>query len=850
MSRPSWWHHVSSLCRSTRVSPLIIIFSLLLFLAIFQVDLSNLTRTPSLLLETSAPQNSNPVVNTILSTPRFDAAAAPVLDAFDPPPQPPRLSPPTSTTHTHTPFTDRNSAPAGLVVEGGGALPAPIYDCGTYSKRAVAARIYNAIVVRDELYALTARISALHEAVDTFFILEYGATARGHTPVAALRNAGGLDMLSDCTLQRCVSLRLPVVPRGVLPAQVKSKAMLPRGGTDQVLLWREFEDRNETDMAIKGEDHKPQTLEVWERQVAIDAVNQWLAAAPPPLDKQQPQQPIVILLSNALDIASPTAVNLLRFCEVSLPSVLPIAVEFMHSLNWVTRTTTTTTTTTTGSNEENGGIAVEGGGGAVAVAVAVEKAAVGSHSLSHPRLPGSARLSYFGGVEATAAALIRVGDTNLNEIASDFTHLAEAAKTGKSLGLDVGATSLIATSATNHEISIDARTWIVVLEAAVSRAAPPPPAYGKRMSPASWPQVNDSALVAAALAWPSCFTNGVACPTARFHLFCPNGGRFGNYRKSVWHGLAVARASGRVAVMPPSTDDWGSFTSVFALDFTSTLVVSRAAALTGLSNKGGEASVKAECLIMEHSKCDHFEVPEWLNTLSLPCGSIHSVVPPPVNFKWHPVWLDLVGLTVEETGGPPWGVHARELPVVIAGAATLSAQGNTYYANEWENESEFLSVRCGVDFSVPTLRRAFLWEQEGTLNGRPFAAVHVRREDFSSAFPSADTFMPIERLAAFVASKAVPANVTDVFVLANATPQERLELDKELLSRGLTPHTHPLSSFPDGLLIDSAIAGDAALFIGNVQSTFSHEVAFQFACQGRVAKVFWYRAKDATGLKQ
>ena len=323
--------------------------------------------------------------------------------------------------------------------------------------------------------------------------------------------------------------------------------------------------------------------------------------------------------------------------------------------------------------------------------------------------------------------------------------------------------------------------------------------------------------------------------------------------------MGLARASGRIALTKPYRDDMGADASLdAAFSFAQSLVLTATPQSAAVASGRGAACITVTQNGLPGDMCDGSRsTAEWVasGALGLACTSEVDAGPPSVA-AWRPPWVPAIGLDAADLGGPPFARTAERHPAVIAAPdAPLTAQVGTYYSFEWSSLDHFLETRCAVDFSDDVLRLAAAWVARGPLRGRPFAAVHVRREDFASAFPSADTYMPLSALAAAVGDASARArgargeSIADVFVLGNMSPKEAAELEAALRARGLEPHSHPLSSTAVGVLIDSAIAGDADVFVGNKQSTFSHEIAFQLVCAGRRDAVHFFKASP-TALRR
>lgn len=192
------------------------------------------------------------------------------------------------------------------------------------------------------------------------------------------------------------------------------------------------------------------------------------------------------------------------------------------------------------------------------------------------------------------------------------------------------------------------------------------------------------------------------------------------------------------------------------------------------------------------------------------------------------------------------------MPAALSTSPWPVLQDLNYYGYSFENSSEWERIRCSVDFAAPLLATA--WEfagAHGPLRGDPFFSLHARLEDFSTAFPGEDTAPPLDVFTLHAARLARSAGLKRVFLTTNGNAAERALILALLHNASLEAVEYPGAAEWGyrASLIDAAIAGFGAAFLGNVQSTFSTMIAHSLLCAGvHLEHVHFFIKKEADQL--
>ena len=470
--------------------------------------------------------------------------------------------------------------------------------------------------------------------------------------------------------------------------------------------------------------------------------------------------------------------------------------------------------------------------------------------------PGSALLGLFGGVRAVAGARARAGpEPPLAQWSSVFS--AEDAVQSYLAGA-AGARWSAAESLVWN--GVDARSGFSLKRVgAASAPASEELDFARLLERTLRGHAGYGALLPCFLEGKGC--EGDAAPQPRLYFACVEG-RLGNYFHNLINAIGLAAAAGgRVPVLPAYTTQ-GADDGLGHASIAKQFQYTGAPWLPAPKDWGGLAKLLRSSSAAHGSPQDASRLTPALcfasHSVGLRgCGGLEGMVP----------WLATLGgvtcsetITVGDSARPPHPIsdppfmhvvrlHATKLvnvdshPVGILGAhlpppLTKSplpvVQDFNFYGYSFADDAEYLRARCSVDFAQPILDAA--WEfagPQGPLRGEPFFAVHIRLEDFSSAFPGEDISPPLEAFARYAVRLAEKAGLKRAFLATNGRDDERLAALGYMSSGGLEAFTHPGSANPGpkGALVDAAILGYGAGFLGNMQSTYSWMVAQMLACR-------------------
>jgi hypothetical protein len=609
----------------------------------------------------------------------------------------------------------------------------------------------------------------------------------------------------------------------------------------------------------------------WARRELLRWLAAWLARGGPPWG---PAASDAVLLTRARVMQPPAALARLRAPDGALPVSLGAGPDFVYHLGWVAPWGHW------GGEEAGGGCANATGGGeawpAHAVAAAAEAAGGdggGGGGCAGPPLegaPGSARLRLMGGARALAAARARAPPAPSAQWSGALPAEAAALSAAAfSAGVGTAAAALIAEG-------VDARSG-----APLRRVAGAVRSGGSEGSDddgafAEWEFSRALSGALRASAHLGCFARGEGCegdaaPPPRLLFACP-GGRTGNYFISVLHALGLAAATGRAAVLPAYGEQGvGPFASAeFAEQWQVTRVwlpapasLGRMAELFNAGQPARAAAVRALCFASDVSGAPRGCRPgaAFGDTLSdlggIECAEVlgagadarppHPLADPPM---YRLLNLSVAKLVNAETH--PVGVLGARAPAALAASPLPVLQDLNFYGFSFSSAAEFEGARCAIDFAAPILAEAWAFAGPlGPLRGEPFFSLHARLEDFADAFPGEDTAPPLDAFALHGARLARKAGLRRAFLTTNGSAKERELILTLLRNAGLEAEANPTATGAGyrPAMVDAAIAGFGAAFLGNVQSTFSWMVAHTLLCAGaRPDAVHFFTKKAADAL--
>jgi len=663
-------------------------------------------------------------------------------------------------------------------------------------------RLFEVFLVQSLSDVVVARIRLAMERnapnVQGFIVAQLGRTARGLllSPLAVdeLLNASsgaaylqgcGVDNLLEGQSSRCAHLVLPPQPHEL---------------------------------------QNPNDISRWRRSVLLRIISGWTG-----LQKENRSvtwwplrdEDLILYLEPSV-LPHPEAlqrlVSVIASNSMSLPFSLPISVEYVYHLGWVSREG-----------------AREGGGGEVFLVN--QLSSFGSSLLTKTSidLPGSAILSLFGGVDAVIQQRLSQ-PRNSPDWAINFGH---------DVTVDVISSSIYQ--------GIDVRGGI---QSILVKNVEDPSSFSALILDCLGGNSNESDQIDATLL-SSLQLSSPRISRSRF-LFSYLAGRLGNYFINLLNSLALAHVSSRVALLrSPEQANAEIFSSFFQSPRTPW------APFVNNLPRSLPSSHAAENALCMNTNVDGFPhacgqdktLANWVSEVGGVCTSFLSA-PPRSPHPYTSPMLQLMGILESEVLNPdthPMGTRGlKYVSEVLAGSRELVAQAFNYYDYDFSTKDEWLSIRCSVDFSDEVLAKAWSFVgPNGALGGNPFFSVHLRLEDFGSAFPGEDTFPSLEDFVGYAGLLATRLNLKNVFVATNGSPKEKEDVIALFSQMNLRALSHPLSE--DALMgkfVDAAVASYASAFLGNKISTYSHVIAGQMLCSGvLINNITFFRAKDYADLK-
>jgi len=681
------------------------------------------------------------------------------------------------------------------------SVPVP-YLGSTNITRHPPRRLFEVFLVQSLSDVVVARIRLAMErdaaSVHGFIVAQLGRTARGLllTPLAVdelLNATSGAAYLHGCGVDnnilesqssRCAHLVLPPQPHELQDP-------------NDVSRWR----RSAILRIISG----------WPRQLTENRSVSWW-----PLRDED----LILYLEPSVlphPVALKRLVSVIASNSMSLPFSLPISVEYVYHLGWVSREG-----------------AREGGGGEVFLVN--QLSSFGSLlTKTSIDLPGSAILSLFGGIDAVIQQRLSQ-PRNSPDWSNNFGHDIKIDVISSSIGQGIDVRGGIESTLIKNNYDSNSYSALILYSLGKSNESN---------------QIDATLLSSLHLSSPRILRS-------RF-IFSYLAGRLGNYFINLLNSLALARVSNRVAILrsPEQANveifsrffqspriPWAPFVNNLPRSLPSSFTADNALCMNtnadGFPDACGKDKSLASWVSEVGGKCFSF--------LSSPLRSPHPYTSP---------MLQLMGIRESEVLNPdthPMGTRGTNYyQEVLTGSTALLAQSFNYLDYDYIDKEEWLSVRCAVDFSDEVLTEAWAFVgPKGRLGGKPFFAVHVRLEDFSYSFPGEDTFPPLENFVDFAGLLAKRSGLSHVFVASNGTPKEKSTIFSILSQMGLQALTHPLSE--DALMgkfIDAAVASHASAFLGNKISTYSHLIAGQMICAGvGQSKISFFRAKEYAEMKR
>jgi hypothetical protein len=507
-------------------------------------------------------------------------------------------------------------------------------------------------------------------------------------------------------------------------------------------------------------------------------------------------------------------VSVIASNSMSLPFSLPISVEYVYHLGWVSRE---------GARESGGG----------EVFLVNQLSSVGSISTTMSTdFPGSAILTLFGGVDAVMQQRLSQ-PLSSPAWADNFGHNQSNDVLSLSIdqGIDIrgGVRSLLLLKS---EDDTSSAAFTVMIMASLGKSSL---------------EVQNSVTLLTSL---DLFSPRTL--RSRFHFPCLVG-RLGNFFINLLNALALAKASKRVAILrSPEHPKDGIFSRYFQsphipwVPFVHYLPRS-----IPLQNS---ASENALCINTHEDGFPHAcgqdkTLASWVNEEGGVCRSFLSIQRRSSHPYTSPM-LQLMGIRESEVLNPdthPMGTLGPNYDdQILIGSTVLSVQAFNYYDYSFSSAQEWLSIRCALDFSSEVLAEAWaLVGPYGSLGGRPFFAVHVRLEDFNQFYPGEDTSPPLEDYIGYAGVLARHLGLQKVFVASNGSPEEKKQIISQFSQMGLLAILHPLSDDAlHGKFVDAAVASYASAFLGNKISTYSYLIAGQLLCAGVSPRnITFFRAK-------
>jgi len=508
-------------------------------------------------------------------------------------------------------------------------------------------------------------------------------------------------------------------------------------------------------------------------------------------------------------------VSVIASNSISLPFSLPISVEYVYHLGWVSREG-----------------AREGGGGEVFL---VNQLSSFGSLLTNTSidLPGSAILSLFGGIDAVIQQRLSQPH-NSPEWAINFGHDVAVDVISSSISQGIDVRGGIKSTLVKNDYDSNSFFALILNSLGKSNKSNQIDATLQSSLQLSSPRISRSRL-----------------------LFSYLAGRLGNYFINLLNSLALAHVSSRVALLrsPEQADIFSSFFQSPRIPW---------APFVNNLPRSLPSSYAAENALCMNTNVDGFphacgqdkSLANWVSEVGGVCASFLSA-PPRSPHPYTSPMLQLMGILESEVLNPethPMGTRgSKYVGEVLAGSRELVAQAFNYYDYDFSTKDEWLSIRCAVDFSDEVLAKAWSFVgPNGALGGNPFFAVHLRLEDFGSAFPGEDTFPSLEDFVGYAGLLATRLKLKNVFVATNGSPKEKKDVIALFSQMNLRALSHPLSE--DALMgkfVDAAVASYASAFLGNKISTYSHLIAGQMLCSGvLVNNITFFRAKDYADLKR
>jgi hypothetical protein len=663
-------------------------------------------------------------------------------------------------------------------------------------------RLFEVFLVQSLSDVVVARIRLAMErdaaSVQGFIVAQLGRTARGLllSPLAVddlLNASSGAAYLHSCGVDNHVHGQSSICAHLVLPPQP-----------------HELQDANDVSR--------------WHRSAILRIIGGWTGQRTEnrsvswwPLREED-----LILYLEPSVLPHPEAlkrlVSVIASNSISLPFSLPISVEYVYHLGWVSR-----------------GSAKKGGGGEVFLAN--QLSSFGSSLLTKTSidLPGSAILSLFGGIDAVIQQRLSQ-PRNSPDWAINFGHDNTVDVISSSIDQGIDVRGGIKSTLVKNDYDSNSFSALILNSLRKSNESNEIDATSLSSLQLSSPRISRS----------------------RF-LFSYVAGRLGNYFINLLNSLALASVSNRVAILRSPEQ---ANVEIFSRFFQSPRIPW--APFVNNLPRSLPSSFTADNALCMNTNADGFpdacgkdkSLASWVSEVGGKCLSFLSA-PPRSPHPYTSPMLQLMGIRESEVLNPdthPMGTRGTNYyQEVLTGSTALLAQSFNYLDYDYIDKEEWLGVRCAVDFSDEVLTEAWAFVgPKGRLGGKPFFAVHVRLEDFSYSFPGEDTFPPLENFVDYAGLLAKRSGLSHVFVASNGTPKEKSTIFSILSQMGLQALTHPLSE--DALMgkfIDAAVASHASAFLGNKISTYSHLIAGQMICAGvGQSKISFFRAKEYADEKR